>query len=181
MADLLRLGADAGFRVHPMPPVRVEGEVVSSTRIRTLVQAGEVRKAARFLGRPYMLSGPVVTGTHRGHELGWPTANVRLPSDRVIPADGVYATATTWKRRTLESVSYIGTRPTFGPGEHLLEVYLLDEQADLYREEIRVQFIERLRDDMVFRTAEELSARIELDVALARETLKSTSRSMSDA
>ncbi|MBI4400174.1 MAG: bifunctional riboflavin kinase/FAD synthetase [Nitrospirae bacterium] len=181
MADLLRLGAEAGFQVHPVPPVRVDGEIVSSTRIRQLVQAGEMGRAARFLGRPYALSGQVVGGERRGHALGWPTANLRLPPNRVIPADGVYATMALWKTRSFDSVSYIGTRPTFGPGERLLEVYLLDTQLDLYGEELRVHFVERLRGDLAFHTAEELSARIDRDVTLAREMLRAASQTVTDA
>ncbi len=180
MSDLVRLGTTAGFRVHAVPAIRVDGDVVSSTRIRTLVQSGDVRRAARFLGRPYVLSGTVIPGVDRGKKLGWPTANLRLPQDRVIPADGVYASRTWWNRRTFEAVSYIGTRPTFGAGERLLEVYLLDEQVNLYDEHIRVQFVDRLREDRVFQTPEELSARIDLDVTLARETLKAISPSRSD-
>lgn len=180
-ADLLRLGAQSGFQVHPVPAMRVDGEVVSSSRIRMLVQAGDVRGAARCLGRPYALSGPVVRGERRGQVLGWPTANLRLPQGRVIPADGVYATTIVWNKRPYDSVTYIGTRPTFGSGERLLEVYVLDEQVHLYGEDIRVQFVERLRGDVTFATAEELSARIDLDVNRARETLRAASRSATDA
>lgn len=181
MVDLLRLGAEVGLRVHPVPPVLVDGEIVSSTRIRQLVQAGEMGRAARFLGRPYALSGPVVGGERRGRALGWPTANLRLPPNRAIPADGVYATTALWKTRSFDSVSYIGTRPTFGPGERLLEVYLLDTQLDLYGEELCVHFVERLRKDLAFQTAEELSARIDRDVALARETLRAATQAVTDA
>ncbi|TAJ23056.1 MAG: bifunctional riboflavin kinase/FMN adenylyltransferase, partial [Nitrospirae bacterium] len=175
MPDLKRLGAEAGFLVHAVPPVRVDGEVVSSSRIRLLVQAGDVRGAARCLGRWYELSGSVVPGAQRGQGLGWPTANLRLPPGRVIPADGVYATTTVWQNRSFDSVAYIGTRPTFGPGERLLEVYLLDQQVDLYGQAISVQFVERLRGDLVFETADALSARIDLDVTLARAALKAAS------
>jgi len=180
-ADLLRLGAQSGFQVHPVPAMRVDGEVVSSSRVRMLVQAEDVRRAARCLGRPYALSGPVVRGERRGQVLGWPTANLRLPQGRVIPADGVYATTIVWNKRPYDSVTYIGTRPTFGSGERLLEVYVLDEQVHLYGEDIRVQFVERLRGDVTFATAEELSARIDLDVTHARETLRAASRSVTDA
>ncbi|MGH7232236.1 MAG: bifunctional riboflavin kinase/FAD synthetase [Nitrospiraceae bacterium] len=172
MEGLVQLGSQAGFRVHAVPAIRMDGEVVSSTRIRSLVQAGDVRRAAQCLGRPYALDGSVMTGSGRGEQLGWPTANLPLSPDRVIPADGVYATRTVWNKRMFESVSYIGTRPTFGPGERLLEVYLLDEQVSLYDEQIRVQFVERLREDRVFRTPAELAAGIDLDVARAREILK---------
>ena len=172
IADLVRFGRDAGFQVHPVQPLRVDGEIVSSTRIRQLIQLGDVRGASRCLGRHYALEGIVMPGEQRGQKLGWPTANLKLPPDRVIPADGVYATKTLWGARTYESVSYIGTRPTFGAGERLLEVSLLDARETLYGDSIRVEFVERVRGDQVFESAEELSARIEVDVRQARQALK---------
>jgi riboflavin kinase/FMN adenylyltransferase len=172
LADLVRLGGQAGFVVHPVHPLRIDGDVVSSTRIRKLLQAGNVKEAARCLGRAYALGGQVMPGQQRGQALGWPTANLELPADRVIPADGVYATTTLWRQQRFDSVAYIGTRPTFGPGPRLLEVYLLDERRDLYGEQITVQFMERLRGDVTCATAEELSARISQDVAQAREKLQ---------
>ncbi len=172
IGDLVRLGAEAGFRVHPVAPVRVDGEPVSSTRIRLLLQRGDVRAAARCLGRPYALEGAVIAGEQRGKALGWPTANLALPVGRVVPADGVYATKAVWQARAFDSVSYIGSRPTFGAGQRLLEVYLLDQQVDLYGETIRVEFVERLRGDLAFASPEELAARIGVDVAQARESLK---------
>ncbi|MEK7293593.1 MAG: bifunctional riboflavin kinase/FAD synthetase [Nitrospirota bacterium] len=171
-ADLVRFGLEAGFQVHPVQPLRADGEVISSTRIRQRIQGGDVQGASRYLGRYYSLSGIVVTGEQRGHTLGWPTANLKLPPDRVIPADGVYATKTVCGARTFESVSYIGTRPTFGAGERLLEVSLLDAQENLYGQTIRVEFVERVRGDQTFRSAEELSACIERDVRQARQALK---------
>jgi riboflavin kinase / FMN adenylyltransferase len=181
MADLARLSKPAGFVVHAVPPIRVEEEIVSSTRIRTMVQAGEVHRAARFLGRPYDLTGTVVHGEQRGQALGWPTANIHLPHHRVIPADGVYATTAVWKGRSLASVTYIGTRPTFGDGERLLEVYLLDEQIDLYGQEISVRFLERLRGDQVFATSDELSRQIAIDVLHARDAVKAAEQTVADS
>ena len=172
IADLVRFGREAGFQVHPVQPLRVDGEVVSSTRVRQLIQKGDVRGAARCLGRCYALGGEVMPGEHRGRTLGWPTANLRLPADRVIPADGVYATKAFWGTRACDSVSYIGTRPTFGAGERLLEVSLLDVREELYGQMLRVEFVERLRGDQVFGSADELSACIERDVQRAREALK---------
>lgn len=181
MADLARLSQSAGFIVHAVPPVRVEGDIVSSTRIRVMVQAGEVGRAARFLGRPYDLAGTVVRGEQRGQALGWPTANIRLPDHRVIPADGVYATTAVWNGRSAGSVAYIGTRPTFDNGERLLEVYLLDEQLDLYGQEMVVRFVERLRGDQVFATPEDLSRQIDVDVLRARDLLKAATRVVEDS
>ena len=176
VADLVNLGAEAGFVVHPMAPLRMDDEVVSSSRIRNLIQIGEVRGASRLLGRHYSVGGQVVPGQQRGQALGWPTANLPLPRDRVIPGDGVYATTLIWKDRRYESVSYIGTRPTFGPGERLLEVYLLDAHEDLYGERVDVQFLQRLRGDLTCATAEELSAQISADVTQARQVFRTASR-----
>lgn len=172
IADLFEFGAQFGFRVHPVSPVVIEGEVVSSTRIRQLIQAGDLRKAIRFLGRPYSIEGVVIPGAHRGTELGWPTANLRLPSGRVIPPDGVYAAQVIWNHRALNSVVYIGTRPTFGAGERLLEVSILDERLDLYGELIRVQLINFVREDKVFASAEDLTRQIAVDVETARAQLR---------
>lgn len=181
MDDLLRLSAQTGFRVHAVPPVLVDGEVVSSTRVRQLVQAGELRAAARCLGRPYGFNGAVVTGAQRGAILGWPTANLRLPQRLALPPDGVYATIAHWRGNRLASASYIGTRPTFDAGERLLEVHLLDQQVHLYGQEIRVEFIERIRGDLRFESAQELSARIALDVRQAREALANQPQTLAEA
>lgn len=178
IADLRRLAPEAGFRVQAVPVVRVDGEVVSSSRIRRLLQEGDVRAAARCLGRLYALAGPVIRGDQRGQELGWPTANLYPPKDRVIPADGVYAATAARGARRFDAVAYIGTRPTFGRGERMLEVNLLDERLDLYGDALRVEFVARLRGDATFATAEELAACIGRDVALARETLRSAPRTL---
>ncbi len=172
IADLFEFGAQLGFRVHPMSPVTIEGEVVSSTRIRQLIQAGDLRKANRFLGRSYSIEGTVIPGAHRGTELGWPTANLRLPPGRVIPQDGVYAAQAVWKDACLNAVVYIGTRPTFGAGERLLEVSILDERLNLYGESIEVQLIDFVREDKTFASADDLTRQIAWDVDTARAQLR---------
>lgn len=176
VAHLIDLGAHLGFQVHAVPPVKLDGEIVSSTRIRQFIQAGDMQKAAQFLGRPYAIDGEVLHGTQRGQSLGWPTANLAIPPQRVLPPDGVYAGMTLWQNQRMESVAYIGTRPTFGAGERLIEVYFLDQQVTLYGQRITVQFIERLRGDVTFRSAEELAARIAQDVEQARTCLKRASQ-----
>lgn len=168
VADLERLGRDYGFTVDSIEPVMADGEVVSSTRVRKLVQGGRLAEAGRLLGRHYGLEGVVMPGAQRGQTLGWPTANLRLPVDRVIPPDGVYATMTRWRERLYDSVSYIGTRPTFDAGERGLEVYLLDERCELYGEQIGVLFLDRLRGDVQFADGAALSRQIALDVERAR-------------
>lgn len=170
--DLVALGARHGFLVHPMDPVLAGGTVVSSTRIRQLIRAGSVDQVTPLLGRRYTIAGTVSHGVQRGHEVGWRTANLRPPADRVMPPDGVYATVTLWKERRYDSISYIGTRPTFGGGERLLEVHLLGEELDLYGERIVVEFVGRVRGDVRFSGTEALSRQIALDVESVRELLR---------
>lgn len=171
-ATLTQLGKQANFQVHLLKPLGSGDKVVSSTRIRKLIQQGNVEEAQKSLGRWYALQGTVIEGDQRGQTLGCRTANLRLPMGRVIPADGVYATSMLWKGKAFNSVSYIGTRPTFGHGERLLEVHLLDEDCVLYGEEIQVSFLKYLRGDEVFESSDALAARIALDIDLARGVLK---------
>lgn len=170
--DLVTLGGRYGFIVHPMDPVVEGGAIVSSTRIRQLIQSGQVDQAAGLLGRQYTIAGTVSHGAHRGQELGWRTANLQLPIDRVVPTDGVYATVMIWSGRRYDSVAYIGTRPTFGVGERLLEVHLLDDACELYGERIAVEFVERVRGDMQFDGGEALRRQIAQDVEAARTMLR---------
>ncbi|MEO5957350.1 MAG: bifunctional riboflavin kinase/FAD synthetase [Nitrospiraceae bacterium] len=170
--DLVRLGGRYGFRVHPVTPVMLEGGVVSSTRIRQLIQAGNVEQAAMLLGRFYGIRGTVVHGMQQGQAMGWPTANLRIPVDRVVPPYGVYAARTVQGAQTSDAIAYIGTRPTFGAGERLIEVNLLDQRCDLYGQEITVQFVARVRGDHTFASADELSKQIVHDVEQARRSLQ---------
>lgn len=167
--DLVRLGQIHNFQVHPIPPVMLDGEIVSSTRVRRLVQQGKMKEAARCLGRPYRLTGVVVPGEGRGGELGYPTANLAIPEDRVCPPDGVYVTTTEMNGHIVPSVSYIGCRPTFGPGGRFLEVHLFETpRSALYGTQLRVHFLERLRGDQRFEKVEELIAQIKKDVEAAQ-------------
>jgi riboflavin kinase/FMN adenylyltransferase len=176
IADLRRFGEQLGFAVHPMPPVTHEGQVVSSTRIRRLIQSGDVRAAAQLLGRSYGVQGPVIRGKQVGRELGWPTANLTIPLKRVIPPDGVYAARAVFGGRSHDAVAYIGTRPTFGAGERLIEVNLLDERQELYGQDMTVLFIDRLRGDLTFPSAEALSDQIARDADRARACLSEAGR-----
>ena len=170
--DLVRLGGQYDFLVHPVMPVMIEGDVVSSTRIRQLIQAGHVDRAATLLGRTYGIKGPVVHGMQQGQALGWPTANLRISADRVVPPDGVYAARAVHGAEVYGAIAYIGTRPTFGAGERLIEVNLLDHSCDLYGQEITVQFVSRVRGDHTFASADELSKQIVRDVEQARISLR---------
>ena len=169
--DLTRLGPEMGFQVTPTMPIRNGDEIVSSSTIRKCIREGRVSEATHFLGRQYAIGGIVQQGERNGSAMGYPTANLPLPTDRVIPPNGVYATITTVDETPHQSVSYIGTRPTFRGMERLLEVHIFDMEADLYGKHLMVGFSEYVRGDMVFSNATDLSRQIEDDVRHARQAL----------
>jgi riboflavin kinase / FMN adenylyltransferase len=154
------------FETRVVPLVEVDGETVSSSRVRALVAAGEVDAAMRCLGAPFMLEGEVVEGDKRGRELGFPTANV-VPDDRlVVPGHGVYAAFANGHPAAVN----VGIRPTFETGRGLLvEAFLIDHEEDLYGKNLRVAFVSRLRGERRFPSAEDLIAQMHRDVADARE------------
>ena len=173
--DLIELGVEADFSVEPITPVIVGQDVVSSTRIRKCLVAGDVAQGAQCLGRPYMLRGLVVSGEKRGTQFGWPTANLRLPEHRILPADGVYATLTIVKGKCLDSIAYIGKRPTFSERVRLLEVHIFDKNFQLYGEDISVYFVEGVRGDMTFANVQDLRKQMDHDGVRAREILQAYS------
>ena len=164
--DLLRSRDEFETRVVPL--VEVEGETVSSTHIRGLVAAGEVERAARFLGAPFMLEGEVVGGDRRGRELGFPTANI-VPADHLAhPGHGVYAA---WAHGHMAAVN-VGVRPTFETGRGLLvEAYLIDFDGDLYGQTLRIAFARRLRGERRFETVDALVEQMDRDIVDARRVL----------
>jgi len=174
--DTLRTrAAPEGFAVEVVRPVQIDGEIVSSTRIRNLLLAGEVERATRFLGRPYGVRGLVVHGAKRGRALGFPTINLALPRERLLPRDGIYAMWAEMGEGRFKAAASLGVRPTFGGGERVLEAYLLDFSGELYGEEVEVSFIRRLRDEMAFASPAELSTQIARDV---EETKRALSRDL---
>jgi riboflavin kinase/FMN adenylyltransferase len=160
------LAAHDEFETRVVPLVEVDGETVSSSRVRALVAAGEVEQAMHCLGAPFMLEGEVVEGDKRGRELGFPTANI-VPDDRLVtPGHGVYAAFANGHPAAVN----VGVRPTFETGRGLLvEAYLIDYDEDLYGRNLRVAFVRRLRGERRFPGTEELIAAMNRDVAEARE------------
>jgi len=163
-------GRRLGFEVEVMNPFTVDGEVVSSTKVREAILAGEVERAARYLGRFYNLKGTVVEGRRRGTGLGFPTANIEAEKV-LLPAKGVYAAFARLRGETHRAVLNIGTNPTFGDEALSVEVYLLDFRGMIYGEELEVLFVGRLREERKFSTPQELVAQIHRDVARAGEIL----------
>jgi riboflavin kinase/FMN adenylyltransferase len=171
---LRRLGAEVGFAVHVVEPVQAGGEPISSSRIRAAVEAGDMRAAAGGLGRPYSLRGVVVRGDGRGRQLGFPTANLHVPeSDKLLPLAGVYAVRGVLRSGPVDGVLHLGPRPTFPGSPPTIELHLFDFDRDLYGVEVRVDFIDRIRDIHPFSSVPELIAAIEDDVAEARRRLAS--------
>jgi len=172
VADLIRLGATLDFNVLVEPPVLMSGEVVSSSKIRTLIQDGAVALAGDMLGRPYTLRGKVVHGAGRGMSLGFPTANLRLPQE-VIPRTGIYAIRADILNAegivSREGVAYIG--PSFGEVETRLEVHLFEWQEALYEKRLVVSFMDRIRDDRKFDGEAALVLQMHQDVVRAKTIL----------
>jgi riboflavin kinase/FMN adenylyltransferase len=168
--DLLRtLGTKLGFRVHGLAAVALDGEVVSSTRIRETLRKGEMDEATQMLGRPYSLSGTVVEGDKIGRTMGFPTANVDVAA-LVIPPPGVYAVHVRHKQQSLRGAVNIGFRPTVNQQAPKLqvEVHILDFSGNLYGETIELVFAQKLRDEKKFANVDELRAQIERDIHQAR-------------
>ena len=153
-------GKRDGFVVDVVTPIEIDGAI---------------ERAARLLGRPYGVRGLVVHGAKRGRALGFPTINLALPRERLLPRDGIYAMWAEMGEGRFKAAASLGVRPTFGGGERVLEAYLLDFAGELYGEEVEVSFIKRLRDEMAFASAAELSAQIARDV---EETKRALSRDL---
>jgi riboflavin kinase/FMN adenylyltransferase len=171
--DTLRqLGEELGFATDVVPPVMVEGEPVSSSAIRAALAAGDPAAAARSLGRPYSLRGLVVRGEGRGRQLGFPTANLAVgSSEKLIPAPGIYAVRGVTPAGTFDGALHLGPRPTFPGSPPSIEVFLLDFEGDLYGEEVRVDFVQHLRDVRPFDGVPALIAQMGKDVEAARRAL----------
>jgi riboflavin kinase/FMN adenylyltransferase len=171
VALLQRLGAQLGFEVHTLEAIETEGERVSATRIRELLAQGEFAQVAHLLGRPFTIGGRVVRGSRVGHELGYPTANIRL-GRRVSPVQGIFAVRVHGIGQQLwPGVASLGVRPMFAGGEPLLEAHLFDFDGDLYGRRIEVEFVARLRDEVKFADMDALKAQMDRDAIQAHEVL----------
>ena len=161
--SLLRtLGQRHGFRADKIDPVRYKEFVVSSTRARRLVGEGRMDEAGGLLGHPYFIDGTVVTGRGKGRELGFPTANLRTANE-LVPPDGVYAATLSIDGVVHAGLTNIGVRPTFGESERTIETHVLKFSGDLYGKDVRLAFVQRLRDERRFEDVDALRAQIEAD------------------
>ena len=173
-AEFLRaMGVERGYTVHSFEPVTLDGQPVSSSRIRDALRTGDIRQANACLGRPFQLSGMVVQGAHRGRSLGVPTANLSVWAEHAVPANGIYACRAQVGGATAlrNAVTNIGTRPTFDNGVRTIEAHLLDFDADLYGQTMALDFIAYQRPELKYDSVEALVAQMHEDVRVARDIL----------
>lgn len=172
--DLLTsLGADLGFEVSVVEPVTLNDEVISSSRIRKKLAAGDAKTAHQMLGKPYYLIGNVIRGEGRGRKLGFPTANLDgVAKGKLVPPPGIYSTVTEVGGKQWQSVSHIGPRPTFVGATPTIESHLIGYDGDLYDQEIKIGLVEKLRDIIAFDGVSSLIDQMELDKIMAIDSLQ---------
>ena len=175
LKKLIVLGKEMDFFVEEVPVMQDNDEAVRSTGVRESILSGKIESATRMLGRYFSINGVVEHGEKRGRELGFPTANLRISLEMIIPANGIYATiahlGSEKDTRTHFSSTSIGTRPTFEGTDRSIEAYLLDFDADLYGQTIQLDFVRRLRDELKFDTVDALLLQMEQDVKNTRHYL----------
>ena len=171
-AFLREYGGRHGFDVTVVEPVSDAGEPVSSSRVRAALSDGDITSAARLLGRPYFIDGAVEHGEQRGRTLGFPTANISITGTKCLPARGIYATWIRVDGRWHMAATNVGYRPTFGGDRLLVEAFILDFDADIYRSRVRLAFESRLRDEQTFESADALVHQMERDVEVGRSALR---------
>jgi riboflavin kinase/FMN adenylyltransferase len=165
---MVELGRELGFETTVVGPVKVEGEEVSSTRVRELISKGDMRGAARLLGRHHFLGGEVAHGRERGRKIGFPTANLASETE-CIPPDGVYAARVVLADGGFGAITNIGMRPTFAEKERSIESHIFDFDRDLYGQRIKLELIDRIRPEQKFDSAEALATQIASDVRRVKE------------
>ncbi|BCR04657.1 riboflavin biosynthesis protein [Desulfuromonas versatilis] len=172
-AYLARRGQELGFGVEILKPVSHEGEVYSSTRVRQLIEAGDVTGVVGYLGRHFTMEGTVVHGARRGTTLGFPTANLATDKE-LLPKPGVYAVKVKLASEIHDGVVNIGFNPTFQGGKMTVEVYIFNFRREIYGENLRLYFVDRLRDEKRFGSPQELVAAIDADIRKAQLVLAAT-------
>lgn len=164
---LKKLSEKYGFELYIVEPVKVDGEIVSSTSIRKYIADGEIAKANKMLLRPFSLSGTVMHGRQVGRTLGFPTANLKYDSDFVVPGIGVYYTVVEYNGKNYKAITDIGYAPTVRNSDFTIESYMLNFDEDIYEKSIKVNFIEKIRDEVKFSSIEELKCQLESDKKFA--------------
>ena len=169
---LSSMGGELGFSVSVVDLLSEGGDAVHSTSIRKAIVEGSVRDAAKKLGRNFSISGEVVTGEKLGRTLGFPTANLEIGPDMAVPGNGIYATLAFVEGERYMAATSIGTRPTFDGKGRTIEAFLLGFDKNLYNKQLRLEFVQRLRDELKFDSVDELLKQMELDVEQTRTLLQ---------
>ena len=170
--DYVKYGDELGIKVIVAPPLMKGSEVSSSSAVRRLILAGKMREAAALLTRPYRITGTVASGHKVGREIGFPTANLQLPAEKILPPEGVYAVTVQMPQR-YGGMLYIGKRPTLDNGENRsVEVNIFDFIGDIYGCELTVEIVERIRDDIRFNSVAALKKQLEMDKSAALSILE---------
>ena len=172
-ARLTEIGLELGYAVEVVSALSDESGVVSSTEIRKLITVGNVAEAARLMGHPFLLRGPVEHGEHRGRAIGFPTANIAYPREKAVPAGGIYACWAMVNGQRYRAAVNVGINPTFTPDKRTMsvEAYLLDFEGDIYGREVTLEFVARLRDELKFDSVDALVMKIREDVETTRRIL----------
>lgn len=165
---LQQAGAQHGFTVEIHPTVYVNDTIVSSTLIRQMIATGNIDQAAQLLGRPVKIEGIVIHGAKRGRELGYPTINLEIANQLILPADGVYAVSLSIENTQYNGIANIGNNPTFNGIDRRLEVHILDYSGDLYGQSVTVIFLKHIRGQITFSSAAELKLQICQDIKAAQ-------------
>jgi len=173
-ARLTEIGRELGYTVEVVPAVGDESGVISSTEIRKLVSRGDVAEAALLLGHPYQIGGLVIHGDHRGRTIGFPTANLDYPLQKVLPSNGIYACWAWLGSERFAAAINVGLRPTVHDDQTVpnVEAYLLDFDREIYGQHLKLDFVARLRDELKFPSLDALIEQMHRDVAQARDILK---------
>lgn len=171
--DLIEFGKNYGFEVEQISAEEINDVAISSTKIRNSLKKGDVKQANKFLGYNYMISGNVISGKKIGRTIGFPTANIKINEDyKLVPKDGVYIVSSVINNTTVYGMMNIGKNPTFSENENSLEVYFFNLNKDLYGLNLTISFIERIRDEIKFKSIEELKNQIETDKKFSLSFLK---------
>ena len=167
---LKKMGEEFGFQVHVVEPFKLNNHTVSSSHVRELIEAGQIEIASQFLGRDYSITGPVISGYKTGQAIGFPTANIDT-SKVQIPGTGVYAVRVVYENKSYDAVANIGFNPTFHRDRLSVEVHIFDFNQVIYSREIEVQFVARIRNEIEFKSADDLVVQINQDIEKTKKIL----------
>jgi len=164
------LGLDMDFSVTAIPPIKINGEAVSSTAIRNALANGDIKRVYNLLGRYFSVDGQAIAGAHRGVEFGFPTVNLDVDTEQALPLDGVYSTWAHIDDKVYESMTNISKHPTFGSNERTVEVYIFDYHGNLCDRELRIDIVERLCSEKKFHSVEKLKKQITEEIKKQGDT-----------